>query len=184
MTLSDFAGRALPCGHILQTYVGQKLPCATCDRSNRFNGLRVAVRPSRAPPVQWRREGSDIPIGATYEKVVLLALHLRHPRWPEIWLWQAPDQTQEELIERWQDRLDLVAAIKERDEARSVLADACEEKPTTRRLAEIGRQHARLRGLIKNVEWGVDGDDCPWCHVSTWAHDNSCPAFTPDGDVR
>jgi hypothetical protein len=44
----------------------------------------------------------------------------------------------------------------------------------------------RLRGLVKQVEQ-VDNDFgtlfCPWCGLGP-EHKPSCPAFTPDGDVR
>lgn len=49
---------------------------------------------------------------------------------------------------------------------------------------------ARLRGLIKRVEWrdlqDHNGDGfCPWCgNGNDEPHFVSCPAFTPDGQVK
>jgi hypothetical protein len=47
----------------------------------------------------------------------------------------------------------------------------------------------RLRALIKAQEWGSDahGDPaCPWCPALRidHAHLPTCPAFTPEGEVR
>lgn len=45
----------------------------------------------------------------------------------------------------------------------------------------------RLKGLIKRVKT-VDNDFgtkfCPWCGYGDPQHDDACPAFTPNGDVR
>lgn len=76
----------------------------------------------------------------------------------------------------------------------------------TKQRDEAEADRARLRGLIKKVEWERQGDPhwtaCPWgCTVKTnwdtdedrhgrpsgahgYQHDSACPAFWPDGTVR
>lgn len=48
--------------------------------------------------------------------------------------------------------------------------------------ARINADNERLRGLVKQAEYGDDGYICPWCKAGK--HTPTCPAFTPDGDVR
>lgn len=47
--------------------------------------------------------------------------------------------------------------------------------------------NARLRALAKAAEW-KDAGACPWCWADRDArhgeHGDSCPAFTPEGEVR
>ncbi len=45
---------------------------------------------------------------------------------------------------------------------------------------------ARLRALVKDAQWVFDDGYCPWCkaNIEPGQHDPSCPAFTPDGEVR
>jgi ATP/maltotriose-dependent transcriptional regulator MalT len=47
----------------------------------------------------------------------------------------------------------------------------------------------RLRALIKAAQWAAEHHDsegvCPWCERgSLRKHADTCPAFTPEGEVR
>jgi hypothetical protein len=69
-----------------------------------------------------------------------------------------------------------------------------------RDVPEVRAELERLRGLIKAVEWssGEDAYSCPWCDADrylmrygngrpvkgTGAHRETCPAFTPSGEVK
>lgn len=55
------------------------------------------------------------------------------------------------------------------------------------RIAELEAENRYLRDLVESAtSWLPESEKpcCPWCDTTHSGHADTCPAFTPDGQVR